>query len=165
MVLEVAASMFSRTGITGIWAERLTDFSSRQRIGSPFLAEIVAGNPSLAALYHSTSPAEDTVALETSCGEGNRGEGASGRPNTSSRRVWPPHGFHLITRCSALRSQAAGRVYIRGAEWPASGGSLGRRGERNSSELFRFVSEEDVPVERDLPLFPAVDRYCLNRGF
>jgi hypothetical protein len=57
--------MFSRTGTTAIWAERLTNFSSRQRIGSPFLAEIVAGNPSLAALYHSTWPAEDTVALET----------------------------------------------------------------------------------------------------
>jgi hypothetical protein len=91
VVLEVAASMFSRTATTGIWAERLTNFSSRQRIGSPFLAEIVAGNPLLAALYHSASPNEDTVALETGVAkeiaEKARAGGRIHRPDAYGRRM------------------------------------------------------------------------------
>ncbi|HEY1576148.1 MAG TPA: hypothetical protein VGF82_03640, partial [Terracidiphilus sp.] len=91
VVLEVAASMFSRTGITGIWAERRTDFGARQRIGSPFLAEIVAGSPSIAALYHSTSPAEDTVVLEMGVAkeiaEKARAGGRIHRPDAYGRRM------------------------------------------------------------------------------
>jgi hypothetical protein len=63
VVMEAPSWMISGTGMTGIWAERLTPDGSRQRIGSPFLADIVAGNAALAALYHSTWPAEDTVVL------------------------------------------------------------------------------------------------------
>lgn len=91
VVLEVAASSFSRTGITGIWAERRTDFGSRQRIGSPFLAKIVAGNPSLAALYHSTSPPEDTVALEMAVAKEIAEKARAGRrihrPDAYGRRM------------------------------------------------------------------------------
>jgi hypothetical protein len=83
--------MFSRTGITGIWAERRTDFGARQRIGSPFLAEIVAGSPSIAALYHSTSPAEDTVVLEMGVAkeiaEKARAGGRIHRPDAYGRRM------------------------------------------------------------------------------
>ena len=45
-----------------IWAERLR-YGSRQRTGSPFLAKLVAGNRSLEALYHASSPADDRIVL------------------------------------------------------------------------------------------------------
>jgi hypothetical protein len=46
----------------GIWAEYFIQ-CSRQRIGTPFLANLVAADENLATLYHSSSPAEDRERL------------------------------------------------------------------------------------------------------
>jgi hypothetical protein len=61
--MEAPSWMISGNRMVHLWAERLIYDGSRQRIGSPFLTEIVSGNAALAALYHSTSPAEDTAVL------------------------------------------------------------------------------------------------------
>jgi hypothetical protein len=59
VVVEAPTEIFARDGAAGIWAERFTKDGGRARIGSPFLAEILAGNLVLADLYHRTSPEGD----------------------------------------------------------------------------------------------------------
>lgn len=59
VVVEAPTEIFARDGAAGIWAERFTKAGGRERIGSPFLAEILAGNLALADLYHRTSPEGD----------------------------------------------------------------------------------------------------------
>jgi hypothetical protein len=62
-VIEVPSHRVSNSASAGVWAELLVLGASRQRIGSPFVSEIVSGNRALARLYHSTSPTEDRVEL------------------------------------------------------------------------------------------------------
>jgi hypothetical protein len=58
VVIEVPNRALVRTGPAAFWAE-YSAAGLRQRIGTPFLANLVAGDRSLATIYHSTSPAED----------------------------------------------------------------------------------------------------------
>jgi hypothetical protein len=46
-----------------IWAERSGQDGTRQRVGTPFLAEILAQDSALADIYHSTSPLDDRASL------------------------------------------------------------------------------------------------------
>jgi hypothetical protein len=59
VVVEAPTEIFARDGAAGIWAERFTKAGGRDRIGSPFLAKILAGNRVLPDLYHRTSPEGD----------------------------------------------------------------------------------------------------------
>jgi len=63
IVVEASMAMLVRAGSGGIWAELFTSDGERERIGSPFLARILAKNPSLAKVYDRTSPADDKVEL------------------------------------------------------------------------------------------------------
>jgi hypothetical protein len=69
VVIEAPTRMLS-TGMLGVWAERFTHGGSRRRIGSPFLAELVSGNPALSDLYHSSSPADDKAVLTARVAQG-----------------------------------------------------------------------------------------------
>ena len=54
-VIEVPNELLAGPALE-VWAERLDPNDCRQRVGSPFLANIVRENKDLAGLYHSTSP-------------------------------------------------------------------------------------------------------------
>jgi hypothetical protein len=58
VVIELPNQVMGRSGAAGIWAE-YNAASLRQRIGTPFLANFVAADQSLATIYHCSSPAED----------------------------------------------------------------------------------------------------------
>ena len=60
-MIEVPIEMIS--AIRGIWAERLVQDGTRQRIGSPFLSELLARDPGLAEVYHAISPENDRELL------------------------------------------------------------------------------------------------------
>jgi hypothetical protein len=59
VVVEVSTQMLTHAGSGGIWAEWFTTDGERGRMGSPFLARILAANLALGRLYHRTSPKED----------------------------------------------------------------------------------------------------------
>lgn len=59
VVVEGPSEIAGRDRSEGVWAERFTQDGTRQRIGSPFLAEILTGDRDLRELYHRVSPAED----------------------------------------------------------------------------------------------------------
>jgi hypothetical protein len=59
VVLEAPADMIGRGGSIPVWAERISQQGHRLRIGSPFMATLVAQNVAVAKLYHASSPAED----------------------------------------------------------------------------------------------------------
>ena len=63
VLIEFRTEMQSDDELGGIWAERFTSDGQRHRTGSPFLARILAANPSLAKLYHRSSPADDKSEL------------------------------------------------------------------------------------------------------
>jgi hypothetical protein len=58
LVMELSDRAIGRDGSAGIWAEH-DRMGSRRRIGTPFLSKLVAENEGLAAIYHSSTPAED----------------------------------------------------------------------------------------------------------
>jgi hypothetical protein len=62
VVIEIPETTLSSTP-TDIWAERVTKTGLRQRVGSPFVAALLAEDPSLAHLYHRISPSEDRKML------------------------------------------------------------------------------------------------------
>lgn len=59
VVVEGPSEIAGRDRSEGVWAERFTQDGARQRIGSPFLAEILTEDRDLRELYHRASPAED----------------------------------------------------------------------------------------------------------
>lgn len=62
VVMELPARAIGLDGSADIWAEH-DRMGSRRRIGTPFLSDLVAENESLAAIYHSSTPAEDRDVL------------------------------------------------------------------------------------------------------
>ncbi len=62
VVMELPARAIGLDGLADIWAEH-DRMGSRRRIGTPFLSDLVAENESLAAVYHSSTPAEDRDVL------------------------------------------------------------------------------------------------------
>jgi hypothetical protein len=78
-------------GVRGVWAERLSPHEGRRRIGSPFLAKLVAQDRELARLYHTLSPDDDRLmltegvarAVSTSAGT----EGRAVNPDARTRRL------------------------------------------------------------------------------
>jgi hypothetical protein len=62
VVMEVDARAIGQHRLSEIWAERMVD-GMRQRIGAPFLSNIMRDNAELASLYHSSSPDKDRTLL------------------------------------------------------------------------------------------------------
>jgi hypothetical protein len=62
VVMEVDAGENGLHGSSAIWAERLVG-GRRQRIGTPFLSEILRDHEDLAHRYHASSPGQDTTVL------------------------------------------------------------------------------------------------------
>jgi hypothetical protein len=62
IVAELPNDMFAQQGFTNTWAERIAN-GVRHRIGSPFLADIIAKDSRAASLYHASSPHLDDEAL------------------------------------------------------------------------------------------------------
>ncbi len=91
VVVEAPTEIFARDRSAGIWAERFTKDGGRERIGSPFLAEILAGNLALADLYHRTSPGGDRGRLmqevAASIAANARARGNVGDPDAHGRRL------------------------------------------------------------------------------
>ena len=59
VVIEAPTDMISRGGSVPVWAERISQRGHRLRVGSPFMAKLVASNLPAAKLYHASSPAQD----------------------------------------------------------------------------------------------------------
>jgi hypothetical protein len=62
VVLEVDAHAIDQHGPSEIWAERMVG-GLRQRIGAPFLSNIMRDHAGLASLYHTSSPDRDRTLL------------------------------------------------------------------------------------------------------
>jgi hypothetical protein len=63
IVIEAPNRILNGGGPIGVWAERFTQTGWRQRLGSPFVAAVVAEDGELARRYHSLSPADDRAEL------------------------------------------------------------------------------------------------------
>jgi hypothetical protein len=63
LVMEAPNKLLNGGGPISVWAERFAQTGSRQRLGSPFIATIVAEDGELARRYHSLSPADDRAEL------------------------------------------------------------------------------------------------------
>ena len=63
LVVEYPSRIITTTGPVGVWGERFTHGGRRRRIGSPFLAKILAENNAIAETYHSISPSDDRQVL------------------------------------------------------------------------------------------------------
>lgn len=62
VVMEVDARAIGQHGLTEIWAERMVG-GLRQRIGAPFLSNIMKDHTQFASLYHTSSPDTDKTLL------------------------------------------------------------------------------------------------------
>ena len=62
VVIEIDARTIGQRGPAEIWAERMVG-GLRQRIGAPFLSNIMRDHTELASLYHTSSPDRDRVLL------------------------------------------------------------------------------------------------------
>jgi hypothetical protein len=63
VVLETDHSVARAAESIEVWAEIFTPDESRSRVGSPFMAEIVARDRARAAVYHATSAARDSTEI------------------------------------------------------------------------------------------------------
>jgi hypothetical protein len=63
VVIEIPEGVLSSSSPTEIWAERVMLTGLRRRIGSPFVAALVAEDAGLANSYHTLSPSDDRAML------------------------------------------------------------------------------------------------------
>jgi hypothetical protein len=63
VVIEIPEKMLSGSGAMEIWAERVMQTGVRRRIGSPFVAALVAEDVGLAKSYHCITPSDDRAML------------------------------------------------------------------------------------------------------
>ena len=61
VVHETSTDFLAATKSLSVWAEIFAEDGSRFRVGSPFVAAIVAGDPALSKIYRTASPAQDRV--------------------------------------------------------------------------------------------------------
>jgi hypothetical protein len=66
VVMETPSKILNGGGPISVWAERFTQTGSRERLGSPFVAAIVAEDVELARRYHALSPTDDRAELTES---------------------------------------------------------------------------------------------------
>jgi hypothetical protein len=91
VVIEVPDKMLSSSGPIDIWAERVMHTGLRRRVGSPFLAALVAEDAALANSYHSISPSNDRAILTqdivNAIAAKARNSGMAGDPEAHGRRL------------------------------------------------------------------------------
>jgi hypothetical protein len=91
VVIEIPDESLCGSGPIDIWAERTLHTCLRRRLGSPFVAALVADNANLAHLYHSTSPSDDrtilTKCLVKAIAAKAREAGMAGDPDAHARRL------------------------------------------------------------------------------
>jgi hypothetical protein len=91
VVMEARNEILNGGGPISVWAERITQTGLRQRLGSPFVAGIVAEDRELARRYHALSPADDRAELMESVAEviasRARRNGLSGDPAAYGKRL------------------------------------------------------------------------------
>jgi hypothetical protein len=90
VVMEAGAGGIDSHGSSAIWAERLVG-GSRQRIGTPFLSEILRDHEDFARRYHASSPGQDTTVLLQPLSAAIAGRlrrvGSTANPNSHARRL------------------------------------------------------------------------------
>lgn len=91
VVIEAPTDMISKSGSLAVWAERISQQGRRFRIGSPFLAKLVADNVGVAKLYHAGSPERDSAEFTRSVAEAiskhAHASGYAGNAQLYGRRV------------------------------------------------------------------------------
>jgi hypothetical protein len=90
VVMEVDARGIDPHRSSVIWAERLVG-GSRQRVGTPFLSDLMSDHEDLAHLYHASSPDQDTTVLLQPLSAAIAGRlrvaGSAANPDSHARRL------------------------------------------------------------------------------
>jgi hypothetical protein len=90
VVMELPTRAIGQDGSAGIWAEH-DEMGSRRRIGTPFLPDLIAENEDIAAIYHSSTPAQDRDMLikpvAAAIADRLRAKGAAADASSHGRRV------------------------------------------------------------------------------
>ncbi|NYF90145.1 YdeI/OmpD-associated family protein [Tunturiibacter empetritectus] len=91
VIIKMPKKMQVESGPMEIWAERVLHTGQRQRVGSPFIAALLAEDPGLAQSYHNLSPSDDRAMLMEDVvrviAAKGRKSGMAGDPDTYARRV------------------------------------------------------------------------------
>jgi hypothetical protein len=91
VVIEAPTDMISSGASIAVWAERISQQGHRFRIGSPFIAKLIARNLPAAKLYHASSPAQDgeefTRLIAEAISVNARDSGYAGNARLYGRRV------------------------------------------------------------------------------
>jgi hypothetical protein len=91
VVIEIPDKALSSSGQLDIWAERRMHSGLRRRVGSPFVAALIAEDAGLANSYHSISPSDDRALLTEdvvmAIAAKVRKSGMAGDPDAYARRL------------------------------------------------------------------------------
>ena len=91
VIIEMPKELLAGSGTLDIWAERVLHTGQRQRVGSPFIAALVAEDAGLARSYHNISPSDDRAILMEdvvrAIAAKGRKSGMAGDPDAYARRV------------------------------------------------------------------------------
>ena len=91
VVIEIPEKLLHSSGPMDIWAERMMHTGLRRRVGSPFVAALVAEDAGLANSYHSISPSDDrailTEGIVKAIAAKARKSGMAGDPDAHGRRL------------------------------------------------------------------------------
>ncbi|WP_353069153.1 hypothetical protein RBB75_00045 [Tunturibacter empetritectus] len=91
VIIEIPKKVLTGSGAMDIWAERVLHTGQRQRVGSPFIAALVAEQAGLARSYHNLSPSDDRAMLMEdivkAIASKSRKSGMAGDPDAYARRV------------------------------------------------------------------------------
>ncbi len=91
VIIEIPKKVLAGSGALDIWAERVLHTGQRQRVGSPFIAALVAEDAGLARSYHNISPSDDRAMLMEDVVKAIAAKGRKSRmagdPDAYARRV------------------------------------------------------------------------------
>ncbi|MBB5066272.1 hypothetical protein [Granulicella mallensis] len=91
VIIEMPKKVLGGSGAMDIWAERVLHAGQRQRVGSPFIAALVAEDAGLARSYHNISPSDDREMLMEGVVKAiaakGRKSGMAGDPDAYARRL------------------------------------------------------------------------------
>lgn len=91
VIFEMPKELLPGSGALDIWAERVLHTGQRQRVGSPFIAALVAEDAGLARSYHNISPSDDRAMIMEDVVKAiaakGRKSGMAGDPDAYARRV------------------------------------------------------------------------------
>jgi hypothetical protein len=151
--VESSIRSLSRPGPLNVWAERFLEDCSRQRYGSPMLAEILRRNQALAQAYHSILPSDDRAVLtQLLLGEISTGLLAEGDARNEQ----------------AYGSQIAAALLpdvLRYDPRRPFGFSFAAQNGRHPTNAAEVVASAVMNLSRSCPLRSPLLRYSLRREF